>query len=179
MKSHPVCRLCGIACSVFLVAVAVGQIKTTSSDPTIAPAGQTALLELQGKGEQIYVCKLTGEVPAWTFVKPEAKLFDSSGAGVGTHGAGPAWSLRDGSSIRGTMIAQKPAAESDALPWLLLAAHDPKGTGALAAVTYIRRSDTQGGKALPTGCDALHLGAESRVPYTATYTFYIASGQTK
>ena len=44
----------------------------------------------------------------------------------------------------------------------------------LARVTYVRRSDTHGGLNPTTGCDSKHLNAVSRIPYTATYTFYSA-----
>jgi hypothetical protein len=44
----------------------------------------------------------------------------------------------------------------------------------MTKVEFIRRSDTHGGTAPSTGCDAEHLNAIVRVPYTATYTFYSA-----
>jgi hypothetical protein len=44
----------------------------------------------------------------------------------------------------------------------------------MARAEFIRRSDTHGGIAPATGCDAKHLNTVSRVPYTATYTFYSA-----
>jgi hypothetical protein len=44
----------------------------------------------------------------------------------------------------------------------------------MTQVKFIRRSDTRGGIAPTTGCDAQHLNATSRVPYTAIYTFYSA-----
>ncbi len=45
----------------------------------------------------------------------------------------------------------------------------------MARVEFIRRSDTHGGDAPNAiGCDAQHLNAVRRVPYTATYTFYSA-----
>jgi hypothetical protein len=44
----------------------------------------------------------------------------------------------------------------------------------MTRVEYIRRSDTHGGASSTTGCDAHHLNAISRVPYTAIYTFYSA-----
>jgi hypothetical protein len=45
----------------------------------------------------------------------------------------------------------------------------------MTRVEFIRRSDTHGGASPTTGCDAHHLNAVSRVPYTATYTFYSAT----
>ena len=44
--------------------------------------------------------------------------------------------------------------------------------GLLDKVAYVVRSGTAGGAAPATGCDAAHANAESRVPYSATYTFF-------
>jgi hypothetical protein len=144
------------------------------TDPTAPPAGMKAVLTLAGVGVQIYACKDSQNGPAWTFVAPQAKLIDDSGAEAGSHGAGPTWMLKDGSSVKGQVVASKPS--PDAIPWLLLKAAETHGPGALAEVKYIRRSETTGGKARTTGCDAAHLGAMDRVDYKATYTFY-AAGQ--
>ena len=143
-------------------------------DPTLPPASETTLISLIGRGAQLYSCKSKDDVPAWTFVAPEATLYGAGGAAAGTHAAGPTWTLKDGSSVHGTVVAQRPSADPDAIPWLLLKAAKNGGPGSLAAVTYIRRSDTRGGKAPSTGCDTAHLGAEQRIPYTATYTFFAA-----
>jgi hypothetical protein len=42
----------------------------------------------------------------------------------------------------------------------------------LAAVNYIVRTHTEGGVAPATGCDKAREGAETRVQYSATYTFF-------
>jgi hypothetical protein len=144
------------------------------ADPTAAPAGAKVLLELKGVGVQIYACKDQAGGPAWSFVAPQAKLLDGT-AETGTHSAGPTWTLKDGSWVKGQVIANKPSPEAGAVPWLLLKAGATSGSGALAEVKYIRRSDTSGGNASTTGCDAAHLGATDQVPYTATYTFYVAA----
>lgn len=141
-----------------------------ATDPTIPTGDQSAILTLTGRGVQIYECRQSGAVPKWTFVAPEAALSDVNGAEVGTHAAGPSWTLRDGSSVRGRVIAQR--ASPNSIPWLLLQAVDPKGPGALAATTFIRRSDTSGGRAPSQGCDGSHLALTARINYTATYTFY-------
>jgi len=153
----------------FLAASAAAQ-----SDPTAVPAGAKILLTLAGAGVQIYSCKNQGAGPAWTFVAPQAKLVEGT-TEAGTHSAGPTWTLKDGSSVKGQVAATKPSPDPDAIPWLLLKAAETKGPGKLAGVTYIRRSDTSGGKPHTTGCDAAHLDATDRVPYTATYTFYITA----
>jgi hypothetical protein len=147
---------------------------SAQADPTAAPAGAKAVLRLTGVGVQIYTCTSTAAGPAWTFVAPQAKLLDQT-TEAGIHGAGPMWTLKDGSSVKGQVVGTKPSPDADAIPWLLLKALGPKGPGALAQVAYIRRSDTSGGKAHAVGCDAAHLGATDRVPYTATYTFYVGA----
>jgi hypothetical protein len=142
------------------------------TDPTAEPAGAKVLLQLKGTGVQIYTCKDQAGGPAWSFVAPQAKLLDGS-TEAGTHSAGPTWTLKDGSWVKGQVIGNKPS--PNAIPWLLLKAVAASGSGSLAQVKYIRRSETSGGNASTTGCDAAHLGATAQVPYTATYTFYVAA----
>ena len=48
-----------------------------------------AILTATGKGVQIYGCQNA----QWVFQIPEAILFDSAGQQIGTHGAGPVWTL--------------------------------------------------------------------------------------
>jgi hypothetical protein len=144
------------------------------TDPTAAPAGSKVLLKLAGVGVQIYSCKSQAAGPAWSFVAPQAKLLDDA-TEAGTHSAGPTWTLKDGSTVKGVLVATRPSPDADAIPWLLLKAAPTSGSGALSQVEYIRRSDTSGGKAPVTGCDAAHLGATNQVPYKAIYTFYVAA----
>ena len=143
-----------------------------AQNQTDAPAAQHAVLTVLGKGVQIYACQQVGDVPQWAFQAPEATLFDAAGAKVGTHGAGPIWKYQDGSLVKGELVTKSPAQEGGAIPWLLLKALETEGSGILARIEFIRRSDTHGGVAPATGCDTQHLGAISRVPYMATYTFY-------
>jgi hypothetical protein len=139
---------------------------------TDPPATQHAVLAVIGKGVQIYACQQVGDVPQWVFQAPEAALFDAAGAKVGTHGAGPVWKYQDGSLVKGEVLAKNPAPEVGAVPWLLLKVAGVEGSGILTRIEFIRRSDTHGGVAPPGGCDIRHVGAISRVPYTAMYTFY-------
>jgi Protein of unknown function (DUF3455) len=139
------------------------------------PQGQHAILTVLGKGSQIYTCQLTNNTPQWVFKEPAATLYNADNVEVGTHGAGPRWIANDGSSVKGELLTKAPSPKNDAIPWLLLKATSTEGTGILTKVEFIRRSDTNGGAAPATGCDAQHLNAVSRIPYTATYTFYSAS----
>jgi hypothetical protein len=145
-----------------------------AQNPTEPPASQHAILTVTGKGVQIYVCQHTATAPQWVFLAPEAALFNAAGDPVGTHGAGPVWRSKDGSIVKGDLLQKSPSSEPTAIPWLLLKAASVSGSGSgiMTKVEFIRRSDTHGGIPPTTGCDAQHLDAISRVPYTATYTFY-------
>ena len=140
------------------------------------PAEQKPILTVKGDGVQIYTCKdaAGGSAAQWTPVAPDAKLLDASGKVVGTHGAGPFWKSVDGSLVKGQVVAKNNAPGAGDVPWLLLKASAHEGDGVMSKVESIRRTETHGGAAPNTGCDAQHLNTEVRVPYTATYTFYAA-----
>jgi Protein of unknown function (DUF3455) len=142
-----------------------------AQDATQPPTSQHPVLTVQGRGVQIYGCQEAAGHFQWTFLAPAARLFDGDRE-VGSHGDGPVWHYEDGSSIHGQVVAKAPSPDAGAIPWLLLKGMDPHGSGVLATVEFIRRSDTQGGVAPATGCDAQHAGEFVRVPYTATYSFY-------
>ncbi len=139
---------------------------------TTPPPSQHPILTVTGKGVQIYTCQQSAAGPQWVLQAPEAKLIDASGKPIGTHGAGPIWKSNDGSTVKGELLQKSPSPEATSIPWLLLKAVNPSGSGIMTRVEFIRRSDTHGGVSSTTGCDAQHLSAVSRVPYTATYTFY-------
>jgi hypothetical protein len=103
---------------------------------------------------------------------PEAQLLDESGQVIGHHFAGPSWQSTDESKVTGKVAARADSPDPESIPWLLLTAADHSGNGLMSQVTHIQRLNTKGGKAPATGCDASHLGAETRVPYTADYFFY-------
>jgi len=140
------------------------------------PAEQKPILTVKGDGVQIYACKdaAGGSGAQWTLVAPDAKLLDASGKVVGTHGAGPFWKSADGSLVKGQVVAKNSAPGAGDVPWLLLKASAHEGDGLMNKVEFIRRTETHGGAAPAAGCDAQHLNVELRVPYTATYTFYVA-----
>jgi hypothetical protein len=140
-------------------------------DPGGPPPNAKPFLTLTGVGTQNYACTQQLGGPTWTFTGPEAELRDASDAPVGTHGAGPIWKYKDGSSAKGKLLATIPSTDPNAIPWLLLKAGESKGPGVLAGVTFIRRIDTSGGKAPETPCA---LSATEKVPYKATYAFYAA-----
>ncbi len=146
-------------------------VAAQTPDPTAPPANQNAVLTVRGRGAQVYRCEAAGSIAQWTLRAPVARLFDAQDREVGTHGDGPSWTYQDSSSIDGKVVA-KASPDPASLPGLLLQAINPKRTGLLTTVDYIRRSETHGGLAPGDGCDAAHLGDLNRSPYTATYTFY-------
>ncbi len=143
-------------------------------DRTQPPSSQHAILTLHATGVQIYVCQRVDNAFQWVFYAPAARLVDDADHEVATHGDGPIWIYQDRSSIEGVVQEKSPSPDPGSIPWLLLKAVNPKRTGVLTKVDFIRRSDTHGGVAPTAGCDADHRGDLARVPYTATYTFYSA-----
>src|ERR1700691_1937474 len=149
-----------IALSLIAYSVVLLQGKQPSSSIE-APSGTALLFEAKGEGSQIYSCT-DGH---WTLKAPDAKLLDEHGQVIGTHFAGPTWRLTDGSEVKGKAIASRPASDGSSVPSLLLEAVPGSGTGKLANVTYISRTDTHGGAADTKPC----VSGEARVPYTANY----------
>jgi len=88
-----------------------------SIDP---PSGERLLLRLEAEGVPDLFLRLRQRCPAWRFQGPEAKLTSAKGSPAGSHFAGPTWKLLDGSEVKGSPVASKPAPEPDAVPWLLL-----------------------------------------------------------
>lgn len=143
---------------------------------TLRPqAGLRELATLSASGVQIYECRrgAADAAPTWTFVAPEADLFDPQGQRVGSHGAGPFWADDDGSRIVGSVVARADAPRADAIPWLLLATLNAAGAGRLSAVTQVQRIHTAGGVAPASGCTAQTLGRQARVPYRADYRLFV------
>jgi Protein of unknown function (DUF3455) len=151
----------------FLPVVAAVAIAVCAAQNSVEPpAGAALLLTASGDGSQVYTCT-DGH---WTLKAPDARLLDEHGQVIGTHFAGPTWRLNDGSEVKGKAIASQPAPDASSVPWLLLQAVPASGSGKLANVRYIRRTETHGGAAGSQPC----ASGEERVPYTAKYSFYIA-----
>jgi Protein of unknown function (DUF3455) len=64
------------------------------------------------------------------------------------------------------------SARGGAVPWLLVKVVGHTGEEKLSAAEYVTRTNTKGGVAPQSGCDAAHQGAAAPVPYSATYRFY-------
>ena len=157
-------------------AAAAAPARPSVPEAVAAPASATLVMQLAAKGTQNYKCQATPAGAAeWKLVAPEADLSSQTGGEVvGKHGAGPSWTLNDGSGAKGDAPNAKraPSPEAGAVLWLLIPATSNGQPGGLQGVTLVQRIDTHGGAAPATGCDASSVGAETKVPYTATYVFY-------
>jgi hypothetical protein len=160
--------------SLALAAAATGDLQPPPNLPAAlrVPAGAKPIARFHATGAQVYTCVATDGKYGWVIARPDATLRDASGAVVATHGAGPTWTSRDGSSVVGKKLEQAPAPVAGAVPWLLLRATSTSGAGQFGAVTFIQRVDTKGGTPAAGGCDATHAGAETRASYSADYAFY-------
>jgi Protein of unknown function (DUF3455) len=137
------------------------------------PASEELVLQAHATGSQVYICQAgVDQKLAWVLKAPEAELFDSYGAAIGKHYAGPTWKHRDGSEVVGKVVARQDAPDATAVPWLLLTATGHSGNGVLAGVASIQRIHTKGGQPPQTGCDQSHIGAETKSAYSAEYYFY-------
>jgi hypothetical protein len=139
-----------------------------------APAGQQLSLVLYAAGVQLYECAQGRDADtfAWKFKGPLADLTDKAGKPMGKHYGGPTWETSDGSKVVAKVSARADAADSRAIPLLLLEAPTPGTPGMLGGVRSIQRLDTVGGTAPAHGCNRESASREARVPYTATYYFY-------
>jgi Protein of unknown function (DUF3455) len=170
---RPVLLALGAAC---LAGTALAQSPADKAVPANLRAADNEQLamRLAAIGVQIYECKAAeGKPPQWTFVAPEADLFEPpTMKRVGKHYAGPHWELADGSKIAGAVKQRADAANAGAIPSLLLSAKSAGGPGKLQKITSIQRLNTVGGVAPDAGCTAAELGKQARVYYTADYTFF-------
>jgi hypothetical protein len=156
--------------ALILTPVLPAQQTAGSIDP---PAGARPVLQAKGDGVQIYVCTDAHDALKWVLKAPDAKLLDAAGNTIGRHFAGPTWSLVDDSQVQGKVIAGQQAPDEISVDWLLLGAKPGTGTGKLAEVKFIRRTETRGGLAPKSGCQSSDdAGKLVQIPYTATYTFY-------
>ena len=167
--------------SVFLLVAAVVSATTVLASSSLAqqlppqlqpPAKEQLLLQVHAKGEQVYICQEGVTQFAWALKAPDAQLFDKDGKPFGKHFAGPSWQASDGSRVTGKALANVPSPDSDSISWLLVNVVSHDGNGVLSRATSIQRLNTKGGKAPASGCDASHVGQETRVPYSADYLFF-------
>jgi len=182
MNTRMIARHAGASLIAALAASAPLMAAADSMIPTnlMVPATQRLALAAHASGVQIYDCKASKDDPArfeWVFRAPEADLFDESGQKIGRHYAGPTWESHDGSKVVGETRARDDGPDANAIPWLLLAAKSTSGDGILAHTVSVQRVDTVGGKAPSGGCGQVQAARarEARVPYSATYNFFVVA----
>jgi hypothetical protein len=144
-----------------------------------APAGEEVIFVAHAKGTQIYTCQAGADQKfSWVFKAPEADLMDEAGKKIGHHFAGPTWKHKDGSEVKGKVVAKQDAPKVEApkpgaIPWLLLSATSDSAVGIFSRVTSIQRIHTEGGLAPEaSSCDASAAGKEVGTVYAADYYFY-------
>jgi Protein of unknown function (DUF3455) len=168
------------AASALLGACASTPIATPVPDNLKPDAKERAAFVRHARGVQIYRCDAAeGGAFKWTFVAPEAQMFDNatSQAVLGTHGAGPFWQGNDGSRVVGKVKSRADASNAAAdIPWLLLTTTAEGASGQMSAVKSIQRIKTGGGVAPAAGCAAAgDVGKQARVPYVADYVFFVGA----
>ena len=145
--------------------------------PANLPGGNTRVATYYAEGVQKYRAReKAGSNPVtyeWVFVAPDAALYDVNNVKVGTHAAGPHWTLSSSDSIFAQQFSPArtaPSADPESIDWLLLM---PKtGTtpiGIFANVSYIQRIATKGGKAPLTAPVSINDVVD--VKYKAVYRF--------
>lgn len=174
---HPASPHAATLTAALLCAACAGTPTTPSAPAALQPPpDQRAAQVLQARGVQIYECApaadRSGEF-AWALKAPEAALVDASGASAGTHFAGPTWQAPDGSRLIGKLRARAAGPDPRAIPWLLLDATPSGPEGAFSRVRSIQRLRTVGGLAPAEPCDAARAAQQVRVPYEATYVFFV------
>jgi len=144
-------------------------------------ANESLAMVTVARGVQIYECRASKERAGeyeWTFVAPEAELFDASGTKkIGKHYAGPHWESNDGSRIVGAAVKERADAPVDgSIPWLLLSAKSVGPEGSFSRVTSVQRMHTVGGTPPKGGCFEAEAGTQVRIGYSADYYFFAPSG---
>ena len=154
------------------------------------PAGHRPFLLGHASGTQNYICLVAGQ--PWTFIGPQATLFDDGSEQLITHFFSPnpaesgtviraAWQdSKDTSVVWAGLVESSVDAnfvKAGAIAWLKLETagtqDGPGGGDTLSKTTFIQRLNTDGGAAPSLGCDRpTDIGRKAFVPYTADYIFY-------
>jgi len=167
--------ICAASAAAALTLAACASPPAAEVPATLRPAAaETLAMSVTAKGVQVYECRASAAdaTTGWTFVGPEAELYDANGRPVGRHGAGPTWQATDGSRIFGAVKVRADAPVAGAIPWLLLSARADGPQGSLSRVTSIQRVNTAGGLPPSSACTREKAGTTARVAYTADYHFF-------
>ena len=154
----------GIVIVVAIVGAACAQVPLAIA----AVPGESVVATLHAEGAQIYECKIANDGKlAWVFREPIATLLLDDRT-VGRHYAGPNWEHMDGSAVVGKVAANAPGKTANDIPWLKLEVTAHRGSGTLAGVTTVQRTNTVGG-VFAGACDK--AGTFHSAPYSADYVF--------
>jgi hypothetical protein len=168
-------RAIGLTSLAFLGACATQPASSIIPEQLDPGAKESMTLIVPAKGVQIYECRAAKAGGyEWTFVAPEAELFDTTGTKIGRHYGGPHWESTDGSKVLAKLVARADAPKAGDIPWLLLGAKSVGPEGSFSKVTSIQRVNTAGGMAPKAGCSQDNAGTPARIPYTADYYFFTA-----
>jgi len=142
------------------------------------PASEAPAFVLSGNGVYIYQCRQAISDPnayVWSFVVPDATLYEGTRSVARHATVGLYESLSDRSSVSGIVRSSQPAGSAN-LPWVLIRAQPIGDSGLFANVSSIQRVNTTGGAAPSGGCGPDNVGEEARVAYQADYYFYRRAG---
>lgn len=138
----------------------------------------TLVLETKASGTIEYQCSKEKDpltAYKWIMVGPNAELTDEAGEKVGDYTGPPArWAHKDGSFVTGSQVAVSPNGSKN-IPLQLVKTDVSGGLGALTAISYVQRVNTQGGVAPSKKCTADNEGEKAEVSYKAEYWFWKAN----
>lgn len=140
-----------------------------------ATAGEVPEFALRANGSHVYECRAVPGGYVWTFLNPDATLFEGARS-VGTHVQPGMWESSSDRSSASGRVAGTQAAGPGNLPWALYRAESSVDGGLFSGVTSVQRVNTAGGVAPATGCSDTSVGSETRVDFSADYYFYKKRG---
>lgn len=150
------------------------------------PKDYAPLFAASAKGERVYISQARPDKSGkfeWVLRDSTAILVDETGTrpthGFGGRGEvigkhqGQVWEMWDGSRVVVDLMESLIDSKQGGLPWLLLKVGKSDGQGLLDQVTFIQQLNTQGGLPPQQEATKANVGKEVRVPYSATYVFYV------
>jgi hypothetical protein len=143
-----------------------------------ASAAEEPAFMLNGNGVYIYQCRQSALNPnfyEWSFVVPDATLYDGTRSVARHATVGVYESTSDRSSVSGVVRSTQGSGAGN-LPWVTIRAQPLSEQGMFAGITSIQRVNTRGGAAPGGGCGPGNEGAETAVAFQADYYFYRLRG---
>ena len=178
MKLQPDSAFLALICAAALSSFSYPIVAATPDDTQAlaVPADQALAFEVMASGVRVYECMKVSDSASkfeWVFKAPEAELYDANGNGVGHFYVGPTWEAYDGSKVVGEVKGKYPDLDAAAIS-LLPSSKSNAGKGVFAQSISVRPLRTKGWQAPTESCNQAQTGKESRVPFTANYSFSTA-----